>query len=238
MTTMLVGFRLGSDTRGRQVTVLLSGSGVLYRAAGAYGEPPVLARPEVARGARGSGALPAHGPAGHPVGALTGRLRAAHAEYTAEGFGRALIPPATVEVDVDEGPLTGPDRGPLPHRALLEGFVGLAPGTGGGSAADLDRAIRAFRGALGLPAVEEPRGARAPRPPVSPAVRELIVRLARSRAITPGAARPPVPWTVTREAVRFHPHARDAGLDRASALELHAALTAWLHATAPPAPPH
>ncbi len=40
MTTLVVGFRLGNDTTSRQVTALVTESGVLHRAQGLYGKLP------------------------------------------------------------------------------------------------------------------------------------------------------------------------------------------------------
>ncbi|MCJ0875444.1 hypothetical protein [Streptomyces sp. AP-93] len=47
MPMTVVGFRLGRTATGRQVTVLLTESGVLHRSHGLYGQPPKLDTPKL-----------------------------------------------------------------------------------------------------------------------------------------------------------------------------------------------
>ncbi|MCX5129295.1 hypothetical protein [Streptomyces sp. NBC_00347] len=47
MPTTVVGFRLGKTATGRQVTVLITESGVLHRSHGVYGQPPKLDAPKL-----------------------------------------------------------------------------------------------------------------------------------------------------------------------------------------------
>ncbi len=108
MPTTVVGFRLGSDTRGRQVTVVLTQGGVLHRCNGPMGEALKPTRKP---------SVPAIGDP-HPVPRQAARLREIHAELSEKGYGRVLVAPACVRLEVTEHPLHehpyGPER-PPPH---------------------------------------------------------------------------------------------------------------------------
>ncbi|MEW2498535.1 hypothetical protein AB0942_34135 [Streptomyces nodosus] len=101
MTTLVVGFRLGNDTTGRQATVLVTESGVLHRAQGICGKRPRFSQPEP------SIALTSRNPAfkgEHPLARPIGKLREHHAGYTKKGYSSALIPPTVVRLNVEEHP--------------------------------------------------------------------------------------------------------------------------------------
>ncbi|NML55255.1 hypothetical protein HHL19_29460 [Streptomyces sp. R302] len=220
--TLTVGFRLGNDTTGRQVTVLVTETGVLHRAHGLYGRLPRVSPPVA------SPALAATLPAlrgDNPLARRIAELRTEHAAYTRKGYTRPLIPPAVVRVDVKEHPPQ--DR--MRHRELVHAFTDAAPTT----PRSLEAAIKEFRTLLGLPT--RPEGiAPAPRGrPLPPRVTAMLRTLAHGSAITPTRPRP-VGWTVTGRAVRLHVGAAGEDLDRAAVLDLQAALSAWLHFTEQP----
>ncbi|MFD5891273.1 hypothetical protein ACFWHQ_35645 [Streptomyces sp. NPDC060334] len=140
MATLVVGFRLGNDISGRQVTVLVTQSGVLHRAHGLYGKLARVSRPEASIVLTTS--IP--GFAGeNPLARPIAELRTHHASYTKRGFVRNLIPPAVVRLDMEEQPPASKE----PDRELIQAFIGEAPNT----PQPLDTAIKEFRAALGLP---------------------------------------------------------------------------------------
>ncbi|MGW1767241.1 hypothetical protein ACWCQL_24635 [Streptomyces sp. NPDC002073] len=219
MATLVVGFRLGNDTTGRQVTVLVTARGVMHRTHGLYGKPARLSTPEP------SIALTTRSPffAGeHPLARPLADLRERHASSAKKGFTRALIPPAVVRLDVDELPLDAL----APHRELIQAFIGTAPNT----PRPLDAAINEFRRALGLPT----RPANIPWAPrdreIPPRVAAMLRTLAHGSPIT-SPQRPPVGWTVTGQGVRLHVGQAGETLDRRAVVDLQAALSAWLHFT-------
>ncbi|MFF3432214.1 hypothetical protein [Streptomyces sp. NPDC002602] len=222
MATLVVGFRLGNDTAGRQVTVLVTETGVTHRAQGLYGKLARVSRPEP------SVVLTTTNPcfAGeNPLARPIADLREQHASYTRKGFTRALIPPAAVRQDVDEQPL----KALAPHRELIQAFLGTAPNT----PQPLDEAIREFRGALGLP-TRPTNVTRVPRDrPIPPRVEAMLRTLAHGSPIT-SPPRLPVGWTVTGQGVRLHVGQAGEVLDRQAVVELQTALSAWLHFTKKP----
>ncbi|MFJ2559272.1 MULTISPECIES: hypothetical protein [unclassified Streptomyces] len=219
MTTLTVGFRLGNDTVSRQVTVLVTETGVLHRAHGLYGKQPRLSAPEP------SIALTTRNPnfeGENPLARPIADLRRHHASYTTKGYTRALIPPAVVRLDVKEHP----PQAVAPHHELIQAFIGTAPNT----PQPLDLAIKEFRDALGLP-TRPPNVPWAPRDrAVPPRVAAMLRTLAHGSPIIP-AHRLPVGWTVTNEGVRLHVGTTGELLDRQAVIELQAALSAWLHFT-------
>ncbi|WP_031014012.1 hypothetical protein [Streptomyces sp. NRRL F-5727] len=216
--TLTVGFRLGNDTLTRQVTVLVTESGVLHRAQGLYGKLPRIAPPVP------SVALTTPLPdfrGENPLARPIADLRQQHASYTRKGYDRILIPPSVVRVDVREYP----PRPAVRHRELIHAFVDAAPST----PQSLEAAITAFRTALGLPSrPERVVGAAVPRPrELPPRVAAMLRTLAHGSPLTP-SRRLPVGWTVTGQGVRLRVGAMGEVLDRADVIELHAALNAWL----------
>ncbi|MEV8318364.1 hypothetical protein AB0Q95_29805 [Streptomyces sp. NPDC059900] len=222
MTTLVVGFRLGNDTTSRQVTALVTESGVLHRAHGIYGKLPRLSRPEP------SHALTTPSPSfqgEHPLARPIAGLREHHARYKAKGYARTLVPPASVRLDIEEYPLVPV----VPHRELLEAFVGAAPNR----PQPLDVAIKAFRSTLGLP-TRPANVSWAPRAqPLPPRVDAMLRALSHGSAIS-SPPRLPVGWTVTGEGVRLHVGRTGETIDRQAVIELQAALSAWLRFTGKP----
>ncbi|WP_407842147.1 hypothetical protein ACE1OC_43130 (plasmid) [Streptomyces sp. DSM 116496] len=126
MPTTVVGFRLGKAATGRQVTVLVTESGVLHRSHGVYGQPPKLDTPKLPlRYLRPD--LPwmqgEHVLTG-PISALRGH----HATAMKNGYDKVLVPPACVRLEVEEHPLP-PREDPRArvHPELTEAFLGTAP---------------------------------------------------------------------------------------------------------------
>ncbi|MFI7337050.1 hypothetical protein ACIBUY_03820 [Streptomyces sp. NPDC050085] len=220
MATLVVGFRLGNDATGRQVTALVTESGVLHRAQGIYGKLPRVSRPEP------SIALTSPNPdfkGENPLARPIAKLREHHVHYTKKGYRRPLIPPAVVRLDVEELP-------PLPvtpHRELLHAFTGAAPNT----PQSLDTAIQAFRTSLGLPTRPANVAWKPREQPVPPRVEAMLRTLAHGSSIS-SPPRLPVGWTVTGDGVRLHVGRTGENLDRAAVTELQAALSAWLRFTA------
>ncbi|WP_435059748.1 hypothetical protein [Streptomyces sp. bgisy060] len=216
---LVVGFRLGNDTTTRQVTVLVTETGVLHRAQGLYGKLARLSRPERSPAVNN----PIRSFQGeHPLARPIADLRRHHASYMKNGYTRILVPPAVLRLDFDEGqPLTA-----AAHRELFQEFIGAAPNI----PQSLEAAITAFRAELGLPSRPEhitwaPREKSLP-----PRVATMLRTLEDGSALTPTRRRP-VGWTVTGRGVRLHVGPRGEVLDRAAVVELQAALSAWLHFT-------
>ncbi|MFC0602271.1 hypothetical protein [Streptomyces palmae] len=216
--TLTVGFRLGNDVTTRQVTVLVTQSGVLHRAQGIYGKLARLSRPE--RSPAVNNPIPAL-QGEHPLARPIADLRRHHAAYTTNGYTRLLVPPAVVRLDLDEDqPLTA-----VAHRELFEAFVGAAPTT----PQSLEAAITAFRTELGLPS--RPEHIRAPREKVLPRRVAAMLRTLENGSALTSARQRAVRWTVTGQDVRLHVGPTGEVLDRAAVAELQAALSAWLHFT-------
>ncbi|MCX4529932.1 hypothetical protein OG982_30300 [Streptomyces sp. NBC_01551] len=214
MGTMVVGFRLGSDAKGRQATLVLTEAGVLHQSTGLLGMAPRPAKPHAPIA-----------PDPHPVPRQAAQLRKAYAALTSRGYTRELIPPACLRLDTDEHPLHthpyGP-HAPRPHPELIADFTGAAPARPG----SLEDALDAFYTAIGI----TPRP-RTPFPPgtaaVPPRVREALRTLTDGQALTSGP-RPGPGWTVTAAGVRLHAGTMSKTLGPREAAELQAALTAWL----------
>ncbi|WP_409062457.1 hypothetical protein [Streptomyces sp. SYP-A7185] len=222
MTTLVVGFRLGNDTTGRQMTALVTETGVLHRAQGIYGKPSRLSRPEPSHALTTPiAALRGEHPLARPIASL----REHHARYKAKGYARTLVPPSSVSLDIEEHP----PLPPVPHPELLEAFVGAAPHT----SQPLDAAINAFRTTLGLP-TRPTNVSWAPRQqPLPPRVDAMLRTLSHGSAIN-SPQRLPVGWTVTGEGVRLHVGRIGETIDRQAVIELQAALSAWLRFTEKP----
>ncbi|WP_237324473.1 hypothetical protein [Streptomyces sp. CBMAI 2042] len=221
MTTLVVGFRLGNDASSRQVTVLVTESGVLHRAHGMYGRLSRLSKPEPSRVLYSRTLFEGEHPLARPIAGL----REYHIGYTKKGYSRALVPPAVVRLDVEEHPPFPAE----PHRELLQAFIGAAPST----PQPLDTAIGAFRAALGLP-TRSANVSWTPRAqPLPPRVEAMLRTLAHGSPIS-SPQRLPVGWTVTDEGVRLRVGSSGETLDRHAVIELQAALSAWLRFTERP----
>ncbi|MFB7919532.1 hypothetical protein [Streptomyces sp. NPDC056061] len=226
MPTQVVGFRLGNDTTGRQVTILVSESGVLYRSHGLYGRPAKLAHPEVPHALAHPNVSLFQGE--HPLSRPIADLRNHHTAYTQKGYTRALIPPGAVTLPVDEElPPDLSGRPELPHRELTDAFTGTAPPAG----TTLEEAIREFRTSLGLPNRPVRLQGRPDHTRTTPSRAQAMIRLlAHHQTIRPSRA-PFGSWSATAAGIRLHPALPGQPLSRASATELRDALTAWLHFT-------
>ncbi|MEV7160875.1 hypothetical protein AB0N60_02020 [Streptomyces microflavus] len=179
------------------MTVLVTESGVLHRAHGTYGKLPRLSKPEPSRVLYSRTLFEGEHPLARPIAGL----REHHVGYTKKGYSRALVPPAVVRLDVEEHP-PFPE---VPHRELIQAFIGAAPNT----PQPLDTAIGAFR------------------------VEAMLRTLAHGSAIS-SPQRLPVGWTVTDEGVRLRVGSTGETLDRHAVIELQAALSAWLRFTERP----
>lgn len=218
MTTWVVGYRLGDDASSRQVTALVTESGVLHRAHGTYGKLPRLSKPQPSPALYSRTLFEGEHPLARPIA----ELRKHYADHTKRGYSRALVPPAVVRLDMEEHP-PFPEK---PHRELMQAFIGAAPNT----PQPLDTAIGAFRATLGLPARPAnvswfPRAR-----PQPPRVEAMLRTLAHGSPIS-SPQRLPVGWTVTDEGVRLRVGRTGEILDRHAVVELQAALSAWLRFT-------
>ncbi|MEV6582715.1 hypothetical protein AB0M92_31650 [Streptomyces sp. NPDC051582] len=214
MGTMVVGFRLGSDAKGWQATLVLTEAGVLHQSTGLLGTAPPPGKPRAPIA-----------PDPHPVPRQAAELRKVYAALLDRGYTRELIPPSCVRLDVDEHPLHAHPHGPhapRPHPELLADFTGAAP-AGPGS---LEGALAAFYTEIGI----TPRP-RTPFPPgttaVPPRVREALSALTEGQALSSRPRRGPG-WTVTAAGVRLRAGTTSEDLDPREVAELQAALTAWL----------
>ncbi|MER6215407.1 hypothetical protein ABT213_15230 [Streptomyces sp. NPDC001674] len=217
MGTVVVGFRLGWDRKGRQATVVLTQAGVLHHSSGLLGLAARPARP--------------HAPAGpdpHPVPRQAAILRRLYADLHRQGYTRELIPPACVRLDTEEQPLHSRPWGehaPRAHPELIAEFTGAAPAAPG----SLEDALTAFYTAIGL----TPRSRAVGPPGAPPAVREALRGLAEGRTLS-SRPRRGAGWTVTGAGVRLHVGRVGEDLSPGEVAELQAALTAWLrHRQAP-----
>ncbi|MGP3690446.1 hypothetical protein ACTVZO_38105 [Streptomyces sp. IBSNAI002] len=215
MGTMVVGFRLGSDAKGRQATLVLTQAGVLHQSTGVLGMAPRSSKPHA----------PIN-PDPHPVPRQAAELRKVYHVLIGRGFTRELIAPACVRLETDEYPLHDKPYGPhapRPHPELLADFTGAAP-AGHGS---LEDALAAFYTAIGL--TPRPRTAVPPGTGRVPArVRQALHTLAEGGALT-SAPRSGPAWAITGRGVRLHVGTASRTLDPREAADLQAALTAWLH---------
>ncbi|MFE2163704.1 hypothetical protein ACFXB3_01260 [Streptomyces sp. NPDC059447] len=232
MPTVVVGFRLGHTVTSRQVTVLVTETGVLHRSHGPYGQPPQLDPPKIPL--RSADPDLPWMKREHILTGPISRLRELHATATEKGYTQVLIAPACVRLDVEEHPLPPAAQNPRrarPHPELTAAFIGTAPGT----AQPLDTAVEEFRTALGLPVRPRDATRRPGRAHVPPRTEALLRTLAQGTPIA-SAGRPAVGWTVTPRSVTLRVGRTAETLDRSGVLELQAALTAWLRFTHPPTP--
>ncbi|MFK0295646.1 hypothetical protein ACIQU6_34980 [Streptomyces sp. NPDC090442] len=176
MATLVVGFRLGNDAATRQMTAVLTETGVIHRAQGLYGKLARASKPDSTFALTASNAvLKDEIPLARPVS----HLRQLHTSYTKKGYTRALIPPVVVRLDVEER------QHGAQHRELIQAFIGAAPNT----LQSLDAAIREFRTALGLPSrplnvAWVPRTA-----PIPPQVEAMLRTLAHGSPLTSSSQR-------------------------------------------------
>ncbi|MCX4775578.1 hypothetical protein [Streptomyces sp. NBC_01264] len=229
MPMIAVGFRLGRAVTGRQVTVLLTESGVLHRSHGLYGQPSKLDLPKLPLRHLHPDLSWRKGE--HILTGPISSLRDHHVTATERGYTEVLIAPACVRLDVEEQPLPLKEnpRAARRHPELTDAFIGTAPHT----EQSLDAAVDDFRTALGLPV--RPRNVtwRPRRSPVPPRIEAMLRTLAHGTAIT-SPERLAVGWSVTPRAVTLRVGRTAEALDRPAVLELQAALTAWLRLTQPP----
>ncbi|MFD6184887.1 hypothetical protein [Streptomyces goshikiensis] len=147
MPTTVVGFRPGNAVTSRQVTVLVTETGVLHRAHGGYGQPPKPDPPKLPPRYLHPNLAWMKGE--HMLTSPISALRDHHTTATKEGYTQVLIAPACVRLDLEEHPMP-PKENPhdaRPHPELTEAFIGTPPDT----AQPLAAAVDAFRAALGLP---------------------------------------------------------------------------------------
>ncbi|WP_162890205.1 hypothetical protein [Streptomyces olivoreticuli] len=213
---MVVGFRLGKDSTGYQLTAIASETGRIHTNHGLYGRP--------GRTERASN--PTEPNAAHRAIAS---LRELHAKKLRQGYARTLIAPSVVRLDVAEVVPTERWGREAPSPELVEAFVAAAPAKP--SEAGLEDAIRSFYKAIGSPARPEhferlarTGGAPAPLPPQTAA----LLRLLAHGDVVASPARAAVGYTVSAEAVRLRVGRAGEDLDHAAVVELQAALSAWL----------
>ncbi|MFI5617784.1 hypothetical protein [Streptomyces sp. NPDC051567] len=227
--TVAVGFRLGSEERGRQVTVLVTQSAVSHRGASTGGRRFRATHAEAAVSEVA------------PIPVQIKWLRKQHADYLGQGYS-ALTPPACVRLRVTEAPLHPRPwgvRSPRPDLGLLEAFnAAPVPARPRG---DLEEAIRTFYRTLGMPVRPErprqfPPGSRPPLPPRAEAVYQALGAQPAKPLVFP--VRRHIGYTLTPGTVTLRVHHQVADLDHQGAVELQAALTAWLrhHQQRRPAP--
>ena len=230
MPVVVVGFRVGSDAISRQVTMLLTGTGVLHVAHGSYGARSRLSRPS-APVVRES-----------PVPRQVMHLREVHAKYRRKGYTRVLIPPVCLRLNVTEEPLKpqpwGPDA-PATHPELMAAFLAAAPqapvaGEGSGDAGELDTAVREFYTALDMPFLRRRTGRTTRTQPVRlPPRTAAALRVLTHGGALASPARRAVGYTVTADTVRLRVGRAGEDLDYRAVRDLQAALAAWLHLNTP-----
>ncbi|MET9431283.1 MULTISPECIES: hypothetical protein [unclassified Streptomyces] len=149
-------------------------------------------------------------------------MRKLREDHIRKGASRELIPPASVTVELDESD-AGPDE-------LIKAFIEVTPVR----PYRLEEAVRDFYRAIGAPVPPLPHERRrtaqawsvgARRRP-NPRADQLLRLLARGNLVT--HTRRSAGFTVSAQAVRLHIHGASADMDYADAVELHAALDAWL----------
>ncbi|MCX5199337.1 hypothetical protein OOK31_36615 [Streptomyces sp. NBC_00249] len=231
MPTTVVGFQLGNDDKHRQVTVVLTATGVLHRAHGAPGRLPRMPRPDVPFQLThpDRGWAKTESPLARPILSL----RELHTSWTKKGYTHPLVPPACVRLDVEEHPVVKGQYGTArPHPELARAFLSAAPSN---TQQSLDEAIHDFRTALGLPTRPKSVLWRPRRSPVPPRTEAMLRTLAHGSQIN-SPQRLAVGWSVSPQAVTLRVGRTGETLDRPAVLELQAALTAWLRLTQPPSP--
>ncbi|ORT55609.1 hypothetical protein BKD26_31360 [Streptomyces sp. CB03238] len=216
----VVGFRLGNG--GRHITAVVTESGRLHRAHGAYGAVGRASRPD--------------GPVGqNPVHRHVARLRSLHARYQSKGYAVELFPGACVRLDLREpAPVRVPGRLydiEQPWPDLFRAFADAAPAAPRGS---LEEAIHGFYTAIGAPARPRhlDRLARATPAAVLPRHVAALRRVLAGGSAVSSSPRLSVGYTVTADDVRLHVGRAGESLPRQDVVELHAALSAWLHLNA------
>ncbi|MER5780220.1 hypothetical protein ABT104_00615 [Streptomyces mobaraensis] len=219
----VVGFRLGKDKTGYQLTAIATETGRVHINHGTYGGAGRTERPS----------MPIEPNAAHRAIAS---LRELHAKKIGQGYTRTLIAPSVVRVAVEEHIPTERFGQEVPAPGLVEAFLSLAPAKPAEGA--LEGAIREFYKAIGSPARPQhfERLARAGAPPSSlpPRVAGLLRVLAHGDVVaSPAQAR--VGYTVSADAVRLRVGLAGEVLDHAAVVELQAALSAWLRLN--PRPP-
>lgn len=233
MPTTVVGFRLGNAVTSRQVTVLVTETGVLHRAHGGYGQPPKLDPPKLPLRYLHPDLAWMKGE--HMLTGPISALRDHHATATKKGYTQVLIAPACVRLDLEEHP-PPPKENPhdaRPHPELTEAFIRTAPDTAPDTAQPLAAAVDEFRAALGLPVRQKHLTWRARQAPVPPRIEAMLRTLTHGSTIA-SPERLTVGWSVTPQAVTLRIGRTAEPLDRPAVLELQAALTAWLRLTQPP----
>ncbi|MEV4500853.1 hypothetical protein [Streptomyces klenkii] len=216
MPTVVVGFRLGNDATGYQLTAIASATGRIHINHGLYG-----------RTGRTERAYSPNGP--NPAHRAIASLRELRVKKVRQGYTRTLIAPSSVRLDVEEF-VPDEQRGrEVPAPELVEAFVSTAPAkppeTG------LEDAIRSFYEAIGAPARPQhfERLARAgtPSTPLPPRTAALLRTLSRGEVVA-SPVRAAVGYTVSAETVRLHVGRVGEDLDHAAIVQLQAALSAWL----------
>ncbi|WP_433119940.1 hypothetical protein [Streptomyces lavendofoliae] len=220
----VVGFRLGNGSR--QVTAVVTESGRLHRAHGPYGAPGRASRPDTP-----VRQTPVHRHVAH--------LRGLRSRYMAKGYSDELIPGACVQLALREDtPEPPPGKAHVVEPSwplLFRAFDDAAPAASRGT---LEDAINGFYTTIGAPFLpRRPDLPDRPAPAVRPAARLPHRVAALRRALAAGAAvsSPPrlaVGYTVTADDVRLHVGRAGESLPRQDVVELHAALSAWLHLNA------
>jgi hypothetical protein len=220
MPTTVVGFRLGNGMY--QMTAIVTQTGRLHLASGAYGLPGHTSKPKMPIGE-------------YPVHVRVGDLRDLWGKYQGRGYEEVIVPPACVCLEVTEAPLveragTIP-RQEAPFPELVAEFVGAAPARPT-SRGDLEDAIYDFYTAIGAPARHRGRvpaaaARNAPAPAWTPRAAELL-RLLRRGTHVSGPPRRVIGYSVTPNGVRLRAGQAGVVLERDEVSELHAALTAWL----------
>ncbi|MGI5359629.1 hypothetical protein ACQI4E_30605 [Streptomyces sp. CA-252508] len=216
----VVGFRLGNGNR--QMTAVVTESGRLHRAHGPYGAPGRASRP--------------HTPVrDNPVHRHVAHLRGLRSRYMAKGYSDELIAGACVQLELEETPPPpAPGRAhsvepswPLLFRAF-DAAVPAVPGAPGG----LEDAINRFYTTIGAPFLprrpDRPAAGGRPAAGLPRRVAALRRALADGTAVS-SSPRLAVGYTVTADHVRLHVGRAGESLPRQDVVELHAALSAWLH---------
>ncbi|WP_030800660.1 hypothetical protein [Streptomyces sp. NRRL S-337] len=212
MAMMVVGFRLGNDETGQQLTAVVTQSGYFHKNHGVYGRA----------GRYRCHYDPQRLPLEHPVQRSVAKLRELHGTQLRKGRSRSLIPPASVRVDVDEPDSTRED--------VINAFVGAAPN----EPKSLEDAVRAFYQAIGapIPPLRQDRVARAWQVAQSRNSRAAQLLRTLTHGVPVTYSRGSAGFTVSVDAVRIRVGGAEGDLDRAGVTELHAALNAWLRLNA------
>ncbi|MER7110492.1 hypothetical protein [Streptomyces sp. NPDC000229] len=213
----VVGFRLGNGSR--HVTAVVTDSGRLHLAHGAYGAVGRASRPD--RPVREN-----------PVHRQVVHLRGLYSRYLAKGYSDELIPGACVQLDLEE-PAPEPVPGKsydIEHRwpVLFRAFGEVAPAQSHDS---LEEAINGFYTSIGAPFLPRRLNRLVSSQPTTRLPRR-VAALRRVLADGSAVSSPPrmaVGYTVTADDVRLHVGRAGESLRHRDVVELHAALSAWLH---------